>query len=69
MLQQAAHVAIVRHNYAESRAAIAKLLDDNRSIRDLEPLVESLLQARSVAVRAYQEHVDTHAQAAQAWWR
>jgi hypothetical protein len=69
MLHQAALEARVRHFHAESRLAIAKLVHDSRSIRDLEPLVETLFQARSVAVRAYQEHIDAHARDAQAWWR
>jgi hypothetical protein len=61
-LQQAALEATIRHFRAESSLAIAKLAQDSRKIRALEPLVESLFQARSAAVRAYQEHIATHTQ-------
>jgi hypothetical protein len=62
MLYQAALQAIIRHNYARSRLAIAKLEHHGPQIEVWEPMVEHLLQARSAAVRVYQEHVDTHAQ-------
>jgi hypothetical protein len=61
-LQQAALNATIRHIQAESRLTIAKLVNDRRTIRHLEPLVETLFQTRSAAVRAYQEHINTHAQ-------
>ena len=61
MLQQAALEATIRHIRAESSLSIAKLEHDSQKIRHLEPLVESLFQARSTAVRAYEEHIDTHA--------
>jgi hypothetical protein len=64
MLQQAALEATIHHIRAESSLSIAKLEHDSRKIRDLEPLVESLFQARSAAVQAYQEHIDTHPQKA-----
>jgi len=64
MLQQAAFEVTIRHIRAESSLSIAKLEHDSRKIRDLEPLVESLFQARNVAVLAYQKHVDTHGQKA-----
>jgi hypothetical protein len=64
ILHQAALEATVRHFHAESRLAIAKLVHDSRVLKDLELPVESLFQARSAAVRAYQEHVETHAQKA-----
>ena len=64
MLHQAALDGIIRHNYAQSRLAIAKLQHDSPQIRVLEPLVEHLLQVQSAAVRAYQAHRDTHAKAA-----
>jgi hypothetical protein len=69
MLHLAALEVRVHHFHAESRLAIAKLVYDRRTIRELEPVVEILFRARSAAVRAYQEHVDAHAQAAQSWWR
>ena len=65
-LQQAALNATIRHIHAESRLAIAKLVHDSRAITGLQPLVDSLFQERSAAVRAYQEHTDTHAKAASA---
>jgi hypothetical protein len=61
VLQQEALKATVGHFHAESRLTIAKLVHDSPTIRALEPLVDSLFQARSAAVRAYQEHSDTHA--------
>jgi hypothetical protein len=64
IFQQAALNATIRHFHAESRLTIAKLIRDRLAISDLEPLVESLFQARSSAVRAYQDHIDTHAQEA-----
>jgi hypothetical protein len=64
MLRQAAFVAIIRHNYAPSRLAIAKMRSDNPKRRVLEPVMEHLLQERSAAVRAYQEHMETHTQKA-----
>jgi hypothetical protein len=64
MLHQAARDAIMQHVYAESRLAIVKLQYDGPKIRVLEPVVQRLLQARSAAVRTYQEHVHTHAQEA-----
>ena len=64
MLQQAALNATVRHFHADSRLTIAKLVHDSRTITALQPLVDSLFEARSAAVRAYQEHVDTHTQKA-----
>jgi hypothetical protein len=64
ILYQAALQAIIRHNYARSQLALAKVQRDSQRIRVWEPVVEHLLQARSAAVRAYQEHVDTHAQKA-----
>jgi hypothetical protein len=60
MLQRAALDAIVRHNDAPSRLAIVKLRPDSAKRRGLEPVVEHLLQVRIAAVRAYQEHLDTH---------
>lgn len=62
MLQQAALVAVLRHNYAPSRLAIGKMRHDSPKKRFFEPVVEQLLQERSAAVRAYQEHVDRHGQ-------
>jgi hypothetical protein len=59
-IQQAALDATVRHFHADSRLTIAKLVNDRRTIRHLEPLVETLFQTRSAAVRAYQEHLDMH---------
>jgi hypothetical protein len=66
MLRQAALVAVLRHNYAPGRLAIEKMRHDSPKRRFLEPVVEQLLQERSAAVRAYQEHTDTHAKAASA---
>jgi hypothetical protein len=63
-LYQAALDALIRHNYVRSRLAIAKLERDTPKIRVLEPVVEHLGQARKAAIRAYQEHVATHAQKA-----
>jgi hypothetical protein len=63
-LRQAALEATVRHIHAESRLAIAKLVHDTRNIEDLELFVERLGQARTAAVRAYQEHIATHPQEA-----
>ena len=66
MLYQKALDAIIRHNYIRSRLAMAKLQRDTPKIRVLEPVVRHLYQARSAAIRAYQEHIDTHtAKAAQ----
>ena len=62
MLQQAALDVIIRHTYAQSRLEIAKLQHDSLQLGILEPVVEHLLQERSAAVRAYHEHIDTHAQ-------
>jgi hypothetical protein len=64
ILQQAALNATIRHIHAESRLTIAKLVHDSRNIGYLEPLVADLFQERSAAVRAYQEHTDTHIQKA-----
>ena len=64
LLQRAALDAIIRHTYTESRLTIAKLLHDSLQIGFLEPMVEYLLRERSAAVRAYQEHIDLHAQKA-----
>ena len=64
MLYQAALQAIIRHNYARSQLALAQLQRNSQRIRVWQQIVEHLLQARSAAVRAYQEHVDTHAQKA-----
>jgi hypothetical protein len=64
MLQKAALDAIIRHTDAESRLAIAKLQHDSLQTGILEPVVEHLFQERSSAVRAYQEHISTHAQEA-----
>jgi hypothetical protein len=64
VLQEAALNATIRHFHAESRLTIAKLVHDRRTISELEPLVDSLFQARSAAVQAYQEHRDTHGQKA-----
>jgi hypothetical protein len=64
MLQRAALDAIIRHNEAPSRLAIVRLRPDSAKRRGLEPVVEHLLQVRITAVRAYQEHVDTHNQKA-----
>ena len=63
-IQQSALNATIRHFQADSRLKTAKLIHDSRNIRYLEPLVESLFQARNVAVLAYQKHVDTHGQKA-----
>jgi hypothetical protein len=60
MLQKAALDAIIRHTYAESRLAIAKLRDDSLEIGVFKPVSEHLLQARSAAARAYEEHLDMH---------
>jgi hypothetical protein len=64
MLQQAALEAIIRHNRAHSRLALARLQRDFPKIKVLEPVVEHLLQERSATVRAYQQHIDTHAKEA-----
>jgi hypothetical protein len=64
MIQKAALDAIIRHTYAESRLAIAKLRHDSTEIIVFKSVVEHLLQARFVAVRAYQEHEYTHLQEA-----
>jgi hypothetical protein len=56
-IQQSALNATIRHFQADSRLKTAKLVHDSRNIRYLEPLVESLFQARSAAVRTYQEHI------------
>jgi hypothetical protein len=64
MLRQAALEAIIWHNHARSQLALAKLQRDSPKIRILEPVVKHLLQERSAAVRAYQEHVDAHTQKA-----
>ena len=56
--------ATIRHIRADSRLAVAKLIEDSRNLIDLEQLVDSLLQERIAAVRAYQEHVDAHAKKA-----
>jgi hypothetical protein len=61
-IQQSALNATIRHFQADSRLKTAKLVHDSGSIRDLEPLVESLFQTRSAAVRAYQEHIASHTQ-------
>jgi hypothetical protein len=63
-LEQSALNATIRHIQADSRLAIAKLIHDSRNLIDLEQLVDSLLQERIAAVRAYQEHVDAHAKKA-----
>ena len=63
-LHQAALDAIIRHTYTQGRLAIAKLQHDSLQIGVLEPVVEHWLRERSAAVRAYQEHVDTHAKEA-----
>jgi hypothetical protein len=63
-LYQAALVAIIPHNYARSQLALAKLQRDSPRIKVWGPVVKHLLQARSAAVRAYQEHVDTYGQKA-----
>jgi len=63
-IQQSALNATIRHFQADSRLKTAKLIHDSRNIRYLEPLVESLFQARSAAVRAYREHTKTHEQKA-----
>jgi hypothetical protein len=60
-LQQAVLDATIRHIQTESRLAIAKLQHDSPKARALKPVVEHLLQERSAAVRAYQQHIDTHA--------
>jgi hypothetical protein len=62
MLQQAVLNATIGHFRAQSRLAIAKLARDRRTIAHLEPLVETLSQTRSAALRAYREHVSMHAQ-------
>jgi hypothetical protein len=64
MLHEVARDAIMQHVYTESKLSIAKLQHDSPKTRVLEPLVETLFQTRSAAVRAYQEHVDTHTQKA-----
>jgi hypothetical protein len=63
-LYHAALQAIIQHNYARSQLALAQLQRNSQRIRVWQQIVEHLLQARSAAVRAYQEHVDTHAQKA-----
>jgi len=68
VLQQKALDITTWHINAQSRLAAAKLRYDNPQRRVLALEVEILLQARRAAVRAYQEHVDTHAQSAQVWW-
>jgi hypothetical protein len=52
MLQKAALAAIMQHNLAESRLAIAKLHHDSPSATILEPQVEHLLEERRAAVQA-----------------
>jgi hypothetical protein len=64
MFQKAALAAIMQHNLAESRLAIAKLQHDSPTTTILEPQVEHLLEERRTAVRAYQEHLATHPQEA-----
>jgi hypothetical protein len=59
MLRQTALEAIILHNHALSRLAIAKLQNDRPKIRALEPMVERLFEARCVAVGVYQKHIDT----------
>jgi hypothetical protein len=65
-LQQAALVAIMRHDHAQDRLTGAKLRRDSLQIIVLEPEVEHLFRERSAAVRAYGEHLDTHTPQAQA---
>ena len=64
MLYRAALDALIRHTYARSRLATAKLQHDSLKIRVWMPVVEHLLQDRFDAVAAYQEHIDTHTQKA-----
>ena len=61
-LYEAALDAIIRHNYARSRLAIAKLQGHEQQIRVWEPVVKHLYKVRSAAIQAYQEHMDSHAQ-------
>jgi hypothetical protein len=64
MLHEVARDAIMQHVYTESRLATARLIHDRPRTVVLEPVVEHLLQERTAAVRAYQEHVDAHAKEA-----
>jgi hypothetical protein len=66
MLHQSAFDAIVRHAYAESQLAIAKLQHDSPMIENWELLLEDLFHTRSAAIGAYREHANKHAKAASA---
>jgi hypothetical protein len=60
ILRKAARDAVTRYAKAQRRLAIARLQQDSPQIGILEPVAQRLDQARCAAVRAYQEHVDTH---------
>jgi hypothetical protein len=64
VLQQRALDATLRHLDSRRQLSLAKQNQDSQVIRVWELVVKHLYQARSAAGRAYQEHLNTHAQEA-----
>jgi hypothetical protein len=64
VLQQEAPDATLRHFGALDRLARAKIAQVSEEVRDLEAIVERMFRERTIAVRTFLDHFDTHTQVA-----